>query len=265
MLKKYIAICFLLLQYTSYSLASSKKDFLPDFSCKKEILKITKKNSNPKQTWTRHIDENHQTKIFRRPLKSLGRWYELRIVDNSQPALLEISNNDSTFYKFDSKCKVTKRYGPGLIFESYEPNQDSQLRKISSEYSDFTDNDLASEIKNAEGFIYVWSPNMVYSVTNLNDYKKFAADKKMKFIAVMGHDSSFENGQLALNAKKVTDSIRKLASVELFMRDAPLHYPTFYYFNSGKLHPRYIRGILMPKDLEEHFSTLKSELVKNIY
>lgn len=264
-----VYFCIFVLLYSLSGSAAQKfnnsKSVLPDFLCKQDILKLTAKQSRSKQSWTRHIDENHKTQVYRRPMKAIGEWYELRIIEANQPTLLQVSNNETTYFKFDPKCKISKLYGPGLEFQSYEPSMLPQSRSISSDYSDFKDEDLKSEIKEGEGFIYVWSPNMIYSVANLLQYKDFARKNKMKFIPVMGYDSSFENGQLALSSRKVNEPIRKLASVELFMREASLHYPTFYYFKSGKLHPNYIRGILTEKDLADHLKSLKAEINKNIY
>jgi hypothetical protein len=107
--------------------------------------------------------------------------------------------------------------------------------------------------------IYLWSPRYVYSVKDFQIFRDAAAKKGMEFIAVLDPQVSVEEAQAAVEktnqemkptkrkmASLETFKGRKLASVELFMRDGMVHYPTVFVVKNGKMNPHGLPGILTP-------------------
>ena len=101
---------------------------------------------------------------------------------------------------------------------------------------------------------------MVYSVNHSEDYFQLAKKNKFEFTSLLVHDVQFDEADQALKTKKQKFSGRKLASVDLYMRDATLHYPTFLVYNNGQIHSKRIVGINTPEDFQDLINQYATEL-----
>ncbi len=184
--------------------------------CKKEVTVALKSLSNEKKNWSHEIAAVGAPSSYARPSKKFGQWVEL-FLDNNLVSL-KVSTRDryliTTWQK--GKCK--------------NPKQDRGLVKnitSGSQKDIFTDSELSSLIKKHKRvMIYVWSPQMIYSVNEAQVFKRVARKAGLKFISVMNPLQNTTLANKILQKKSVKLSTKKLASHELLMRKVTNHYPT---------------------------------------
>lgn len=238
----------------TFSLSAGANDLLPGdlpakIKCQKQLQTQIKKVFGTKvPVWKKNADLNFDTQVFRSPAE-VGEWYELRLTEKKAPQLHFYSLEKTAEFNWNKSCKMKEKKGPGFAF--------SNTPAVPGET--FSDSDLKQllEVK-GKGLIYIWSPRMVYSVTEFARFRALAEKKKMEFIPILDHNADVAEAKAALEkagAIKVRSAsvdrepssvnfYRKLNSVELYMRNANLHFPTMYIYNEGKLNPHRLTGVL---------------------
>lgn len=223
--------------------------------CQKALQTQLKKSFGKKTPeWEQNVDADFETQVFRAPVET-GEWYELRWASKKTPQLFFYSSAKTGEYSWDSKCKLKETQGPGMEF----------LKTPQDAGTSFTDADLKRLLQEKkQGVIYLWSPRMTYSVTEFNRFRKVIAEKNIEFIAVLDHNADVREAKDALQKAGVeiplrTSStgrepssvhlFRQMNSVELYMRNSNLHYPTMYVFKNGQMNPRRIVGVLTDQDI----------------
>lgn len=219
------------------------KPFGPSTPCQKQVEKFLKNEfSGNLISWERVIDEDSQTQVYRAS-RDLGHWYELQISAASAPKVFYLSEKQNKDFVWNKKtCALSQSEGRGLMF-----NEQTGIAQDSS----FTDADLQKAISSGKsGIIYVWSPRMVYSVTEFRVFRDVAKKLKVDFIPVL--DPSVSDGEARSAAKSVQAEFkgRRLASVDLYMRNSTLHFPTVFVYGNGKINSRRVVGVLPPEGLE---------------
>ncbi len=248
--------------------------FLPkvayqNFKCQKEaekVLRVVFAENEPK--WERVADADFETQAFRAPTSKTGEWYEFHISENNTPELFFYSLAKTSTSQWTKSCKLLTKQGPGFEFFKAAPGDKE---------ASFTDQDLAKLIhskKNA--VIYLWSPRMVYSVTEFARLRAVIEKRKMEFVPVL--DPMVETAEARAAMKKAGVELgvkiaalsrepssvsfyKRLSSVDLYMRNGTLHFPTMFVVSKGKIHPRRIVGILsddgLNKSLDEWMAEIK--------
>lgn len=232
--------------------------FLPNMSGKKILCESSLKEkleiefSHQSPNWNREVDAEAMTMTFR-AAKKIGEWYELQISESAAPKLLYFSANKTKDFLWNADtCQFTTIEGRGLVLFHQEKNY-----PIDS----FTDQDLEKLLaRKSRGIIYVWSPHMVFSFTEFRTFRDVAKKKHLEFIPVL--DPSAGVREAAAAAKKVHAEFkgRKLASVDLYMRNATLHFPTVFVFANGKINTHRLIGILPKKGLAQGIDQWMEEL-----
>ena len=215
----------------------------------------------PDAKWKKTDSTSYANKAYKIQSKKIGYWI---VFETHKDGVNLVTYESSTkhFYKFKNKnCKPSQE--TTAQFKLYDEKKDSKSKP-------FTDQDLAEIVgKNKKGLIYMWSPKMVYSVVLFEQYAELAKKNKFEFIPVLANDVSFDEAEAALKTikEKFTDrklasieSLLKLASVDLYMRDATLHYPTVIVYNNGKIQSKRIVGVNTPVDFENMINQFATEL-----
>lgn len=250
---------YVLIAMAIASKAYSANAVLPEVPFKKipcekyvvETVQAEFAGKNPE--WHRVIDADSMTKTFR-AAKKTGQWYELHIAERNEAKLFYISSEKSKDYIWNTKscAKPEVREGRGLVlFE-----QDKK-RPIDS----FTDQDLAKLLETkAKGIIYLWSPKMVYSMTEFRLFRDVAKKKNLDFIAVLDPSVDLKEAKAAAKKINVDFKGRKLASVDLYMMEGTLHYPSVFVFGNGKINPHRMIGVLPAETLSQYIDTYMGEI-----
>lgn len=253
-------IQIVLLLLTLQTQAAWLPDLETPLKCTKEIsaaLKTVFAEKTP--VWTATLDADINTKVFRASTQ-IGEWVEF-FSSTATTRLVLISTEKSKSLQWDNNCKMTEKISGGMQFSSPQPKsafQDSDLKKI-----------LASQKK---GIFYLWSPRMVYSVTEFQRYAETAQKLGLEFIPLLDPNVSSAEARASLQKIKPKAPNRKLASqknnpfdkkmqsLELYMRNGTLHFPSVFVFNNGQLHPERLIGVLSPFDLENLIQTRLKDL-----
>jgi len=263
---KYI-ILGLLLTVSGHVFAA---DYLPedsykDFKCQKEVLTQLKNFFPTTPQWDRVADVSFDTQAFRAS-NEVGEWYELHVAEKDMPSVTFFSTAKMAEYKWDDKCHMTKAPGPG--FEFFKQNKKHPIEN-------FSDADLKRVLKtNKKGVIYIWSPRMVYSVTEFTRFKTQIEKKGFEFIPVLDHAVAADEAMAALKKAGVefkvrtaanvrepssVDYYKRLNSVELYMRNANLHFPTLFVYGNGKLQSRRIVGVMTNEGIGKSIDEIMEE------
>lgn len=250
---------YLLIALAMTSRAYSANAVLPDFpnkkiACEKNVREtIQAEFAGKSPRWTRVIDADSMTKSFRAP-KQTGQWYELHLSERNETKLFYISSEKSKDSIWNSKscAKPEIREGSGLVlFE-----QDKK-RPINS----FTDKDLAKLLDGkAKGIIYLWSPKMAYSMTEFRLFRDVAKKKNIEFIPVLDPSVDFKEAKAAAKKIDVDFKGRKLASIDLYMMEGTLHYPSVFVFGNGKINPHRMIGVLPAETLSRYIDQYMGEI-----
>jgi len=265
---------FLLLSLVlGFSMRSFGADFLPkesnqEFKCKTEIQKELEKVFSKNQPhWERTADPSFDTQAFRTSTAQVGEWYELQIREKETPKLLFYSSTKTSESTRSKKCKAKNIMGPGLEISKKEKGADAES------FSDVDLGKLLTDKKTA--LIYVWSPRMGYSITEFTRVRALAERRKMEFIPVLDPAVNVNEARAAMKKAGVDIKVKsasserepsavelykKLNSVELYMRNATLHFPTVYMTTNGKIHDRRLIGVLGNDDLNKSLDEMTGDL-----
>ncbi len=230
--------------------------------CSPQLEKVLSKfDFAPDAKWKKTDSISYANKAYKIQSKKIGHWVAFE-TNKDGVNLVTYESSTKHFYKFKNKdCKSSQK--KTAQFKLYDEKKDSKSKP-------FTDQDLAKLVgKNKKGLIYMWSPKMVYSVALFEQYADLAKKNKFEFTAVLANDVSFNEADTALktikekfNDRKLasTESLLKLASVDLYMRDATLHYPAVIVYNNGKIQSKRIVGVNTPVDFENMINQFATEL-----
>lgn len=268
-MQKLLIVSFVLsLSLRSFGADVLPKDSYTDYKCKSEVqMELAKIFAGNAPVWERTADPSFDTQAFRAPMAKVGEWYELQITEKEMPKLLFYSSAKMSTWSWNKTCKAANTKGPGLEFFKASAGSKSEI---------YTDADLAklmSEKKTA--MIYMWSPRMVYSVTEFTRVRALAEKRKMEFIPVLDPMVDVKEARAALkkagidfqiktaNSQREPSSIalyKRMNSVELYMRNGTLHFPTVFLTSNGKMHSRRLVGVLTNQDLNTSLDEMTGEL-----
>lgn len=213
------------------------------FACKKQVeAKLQKFFPKDQPQWRKVLGPAYDVTAFRSPTENVGEWIEMHVPDKGTPDFTFVSAKANVYHSWNAKnCKAKEVKEKGFTFFTPEKNPQGEL---------FTDKSLANLLAgNKKGLIYIWSPRMVYSVTEFRNFRDVAKKKGWEFIALLDPQVSDSDAKAAASKYQLEYQGRRLASVDLYMREGLLHYPSVYVYNNGKLHPDRLIGVLTQKDL----------------
>ncbi len=205
--------------------------------CRKVLEKTLKKNAS-KDNWVRTVDPQKDVQAFRSPTENLGTWVEIQTFEN--PYLFVFSPDKSHVYKFSGKdCSVlTSTDTKAMNFLNYKGDG-------------FTDLKLKELVKaDKPSMIYIWSPDMVYSMSEMSVFKQVAKEQGLQFVPVLDMSQSPEEAKKLSSGHGLNIPMTKLQSVELYMREGNLHFPTTFIVGRNRISDR-VFGVLTPQLLTE--------------
>lgn len=255
---------FLILAVLSYQSAQGQTLLIPTpfrapIPCQKQVSAFLKNEfSKDGIQWERVVDQDSQTQVYRAS-RDLGHWYELQVSEKNPPKIFYISSKLNKNFEWNKKtCAMTQSEGRGLMFKQ----ETAGARPAdSAPESFFTDSDLKNLVASGKsGVIYVWSPRMVYSVTEFRVFRDVAKKLNIEFVPVLDpfvHESEARGAAKSVQAEFKG---RRLASVDLYMRNSTLHFPTVFVYGNGKINSRRVIGVLPPEGLEITFKEWLKEL-----
>lgn len=268
-MQKFLLMSFVLgLSGHSFGADLLPQELASEYKCKVEVQKeLEKQFAGHAPTWERTADPSFDTQAFRAQSGKVGEWYELQIPEKENPKLIQYSSAKTTEWSWKKNCKVSSKKSRGLEFFK---------STASAKAESFNDSDMAKILTEKKAaMIYVWSPRMVYSVSEFTRMRALAEKRKMEFIPVLdpmadsqeardamkkgGVDLQFKTASLQREPSSI-DLYRKLNSVELFMRNGTLHYPTVFVTSNGKIHSRRLIGVLTNDDMNAALDEMTGDL-----
>jgi hypothetical protein len=195
-----------------------------------------------KNEWVEQAPTVKNGKTFRTATKTLGTWLEATVDDLGKPALFEVTNKATTEITFGANCSPTTKITAGMDFKNLEPD------KMATWYDDAS---LKADLeKKTSALVYVWSPEMVYSAKYYKYFRDVAKKMKLKFIPMLDPRTKLALVGKAEKEFAIPPSTLKMNSVELYMRNVTVHYPTSIVFDHGKIHDLPIVGVMEPDEIE---------------
>lgn len=268
MQKLLIASFVLSLSLRSFGADILPKDSYTDYKCKSELqTELTKLFVGKDPAWDRTVDPSFDTQAFRTSMSKVGEWYELQITEMGMPKLLFYSSEKIFTWTWNKTCKTVKIKGPGLEFFKSAAGSKNEI---------FDDADLVKLMGDKKtAMIYMWSPRMVYSVTEFARLRALAEKRKIELIPVLDPMVDVKEARAALKKAGIDFQIktassqrepssvalyRRMNSVELYMRNGTLHFPTVFLTANGKMHARRLVGVLTNDDLNKSLEEMMGEL-----
>lgn len=229
------------------------KEFIPSeappFSCKPQLNRFLSKIFKDSPAWQRVVDANSETKVFRASART-GEWHELRLSAKKTPLVVSLSSQKTVEHSWNIACQPRTKNLPALALFQKEGQAEP-----------FTDENLHDILKSGKkGVFYIWSPNMTYSVTEFRRFRDVAKKRGLEFIPLLDHQASMASAAAASQKVGVDFTGRKLASMDLYMRNATLHFPTVFVFANGKIHERRIVGVMTSEGFDQALTEWLREL-----
>jgi len=192
-------------------------------TCRKEIEKDLKKYiDNP--DWHRSVDPQVNVKSFKSPTDTFGRWIEIQSFPD--PYLFVFDSEQTYIYQYSSKkCDY--------ITSSSTKPLDFFKKKFKKSFTDLK----LKKIVNTDKFslIYIWSPQMTYSMSEMNVFKKVAEELGLNFIPVLDYTQDPDEAKKSLSYYNMDIEIVSLQSLELTMRATLVHFPVSFVVGAGKI------------------------------
>lgn len=239
-----------------------------ELSCTSEIKKILEERNDLLAEFRTHISSAPSLEVYRAPSRQKGEWLEIHFINKTIPEMFIIGNNELKKISFNDQCL------PKIQNENWPFELEKVLKnKTAQDWN----NDLLYKLVDSgkKGWIYSWSPRFVYSVLDMPRVEKLAYKFGYEFIPVVDPRASHDEVLGALKVMQrennaiISKELRKLASEEsylrntstdLYMRNGFNHFPIIYVYNNGKIHSRFITGVMTEKGLKSMANTFSTEL-----
>ena len=193
--------------------------------------------------WIKQAPTETGNTVFRSPTAQFGHWLEVVIKADGQPSVFSIQKDTVTVFEYENLCTEKSKVAQGMNF--------SQRTTDKRKSTWFDDSDLKKIItKSQKGLIYVWSPEMVYSAKYYKYFRDAAKKLKIDFKSVLDPRCQMNDVEKAISDFGVDATDVKLNSVELYMRNLTVHYPTTLVYGYGQLSDMPIVGVMEKDDIE---------------
>ena len=210
--------------------------------CNGSLLEVLTKLGS-KNKWEKQAPTKTGVEVFRTPTSEFGHWLEIVIDADGLPSVFSIKKSIVMSHEFNSTCQDKLGLKPGMDF--------SLRTSDKSKSTWFGDADLKKlMLKSNEGLIYVWSPEMTYSAQYYKYFRDVAKKLNLTFTPILDPRSQILDVEKAISNFGIAPTDVKLNSVELYMRNLTVHYPTTLIYKDGQLSNLPIVGVMPKEDLE---------------
>jgi hypothetical protein len=177
-------------------------------------------------SWQRTPPSEPDQESFKTPTGTVGAWIEFKAVSREIFQLTKMSARSSLIVTLDQSSGSCKS---ASVVKNYKYNEE-YLKKA------YTDESLERTLKAAKkGLIYMWSPNMPLSVTNLQYLSKQAKELGVKLVVTVDPATPKELIKMYVDQGKIRPEwTRPMESFDLINRGALIHFPAFIPFKDGK-------------------------------
>lgn len=171
-------------------------------------------------------------RVLRFRSEELGRWYVVTQEPTGALAAVERSPRGDRAWTFGDRCEATPRrpeVGP------------SPARVVGENAPVFGDEELAAAIEAAAPdpvVVYFWSPHMPLAVDGVAEILEAgeASRAHVEVVLIEHADPAFAVRE-AERVGMPRSALRVAASIELLMRDGPLHAPSILVFSTDRVSP----------------------------
>lgn len=203
-------------------------------SCRKDIEKVIKKHAS-KDKWVRTVDPQQGVQSFRSPTKEIGKWIEIQSFPD--PYVFFFEKRFTKVYQWNGKdCSLLN------------DTTNRPLSFLKDKKSGFDDAKLKTFVEAEKpAMIYIWSPSMVYSMSEMKVFRQVAKDLDLEFVPVLDFNQNSATAKKLIAKYEPEVEINRFQTLELYMREGTTHYPSTYIAGHNRISNR-IFGVL-PADL----------------
>ena len=223
-----------------------------NLKCKSEFNKVLIENKWSEEKFTNQIPSSFNQSAFRNMSQKIGDWIEVQVKADLSPEIVHLKDQKFKRFSFNSQCEVLSKD------ESLPWHLERVYNKKNNDMNNWDDEDLKKVVsQTAKGLIYYWSPKFAYSVVDIPRVEKLAKRLGLSFIPVVDPRASEQEISGALevlfNKEKKLSQSRALASkyivnrnvsLDLYMRNGFNHFPVSFVFSEGRIHSRFITGVM---------------------
>jgi hypothetical protein len=245
-------ILFLVLIFPSMLLASENI-----FKCEKKVKEYFLKNNLISELdfsqWVRMPESKPFERVYRKRI-GIGEWIEANInTDGLDSKFYFINEMQTKLVSFDSYCQASvKNISLGVL---------DKFKNLDSSY--FSNLDLKKiTLSGKKYIIYVFSPRMIYSLTEMDRAYKIAKKQNAVFVPVFSFEYKPNVEKIRQLAGSLSKSMefKKQGSLDLFLLQAEEHYPTLFVINNKKMSTKKIQGVMPDKVWSEQIKILFKEI-----
>jgi hypothetical protein len=240
-----------LMIFSTFSITASASA-LPSFKCDgkvKEVLAQWKAQDK----WKKVLVTQPDFERWKTVTQDIGVW--VFVETNGQIVnVIKQSAAEVEVLKINEACASMTEKKPGAVGPIDEKN--------------FTDAKLIKLLKATQktgarpGFIYVWSPRMVYSFTEYTRIRDFVTYAGYDFIPVLDPVADVKRAKQVAAKYNFAFINTKLQSLELLNRDMTVHFPMSLVFDNGKLSPQVLFGVSTNEHLKIYLEEQRQETRK---
>jgi hypothetical protein len=217
------------------SMLKSVPELAQSYKCQKEIKKLNLEWQATKD-WKGHPTTEGEIQL-KRPTQKFAHWIVLEKIQDKEVMSL-INPLQVLRVELNSNCQSAMS-----VYKHYQYSNPKE----------FTDQKLMSIFtKEKKGIILLWSPGMDHSFSAIQRLTKLSRELKIPLHYVLDPFASEKNALASLKSKKLTlPVIEKNSSLELFYRDATIHYPSFLLYKNGQFVSNLIPGLMTEHDYKQ--------------
>ena len=200
---------------------------LNNIRCAKEVKSLVYEKWKANIQWQKLISTDSNHNQYKSPSDNFGKWVYLTFKPNTtQAALKTVDEVLIISWSNDCQKEITKK----------ELKDGQRARKITST-PELENQDIQKIIKESKnGVIYIWSPEMPYSVKAIEQIEKATKKMNVKLDILLSPNSDFNLAKKAANKHKLPKSyLRRHVSEELHHRGIDLHYPSLITYKNYSL------------------------------
>lgn len=208
---------------------------LSSFKCQKEISNLNLQWLATKE-WRGHPTALGDIQL-KRPTQKFAHWMVLEKNQDTETISL-INPLQVIKVELNKNCQSKMGVYPHKHYSN--PNGFNDLKLMNA------------MTKEKKGIVLLWSPGMDHSYTAISRLSKLSRELKIPIHYVL---DPFADEKLALSGLKtkklVLPTIEKNSSLELFYRDASMHYPSFLIYKDGQFISHLIPGLMSEIDYKK--------------
>jgi len=196
--------------------------------CAKSIQKVIYETWQADRRWQKMMTDSLEKIAFKSPTINSKKWVNV-VADKTIFRAILHDQEKSMIIDWDNKCKKTV---------SHRQNKPQRVVGMNT----FSDKDISNLVsKNETGIIYIWAPEMPYSVKGIKEIKKAAAKMNSNLTVLLSPVSDYKFAKEIAKKENLGDMVLKRhRSNQLHLRGIDLHYPSIITYRDKKLN-RYAR------------------------